>query len=152
MRRLCHFLDPSHPSPCRARTSRLCTLGAAVESSKADHHSRPRQRCRVLQSSTHNPTDHRQYIARIFSYLHITPKQATMAGEVTRKQQKLQIAAEDPPSFHRVGYPDNGWEKAKMEQEISKVCYNDPYARITADQPKETSFWTKARWKARRLQ
>ena len=74
-----------------------------------------------------------------------------MAGEVTRKQQKLQIAVEDPPSFLRVGNPGTGWEKAKMEQEISRICYNDPDGQDTAIFPKEKSFWIKVRREARRL-
>lgn len=72
-----------------------------------------------------------------------------MAGEVTRKAQRSQIAAEGPPSFLllRAGL---GREEAKVEREIRKDWLSDQREEDGAGSPKETSFWTRARWKAAR--
>ena len=111
MRRLCHILDPFHLSPCPARTSRLCQHLAQSEDparliiililvNNVECFS-PRPIILQIIGST-SPVFSRTYTQ--------PPKQATMAGEVTRKQPELQIAAEDPPSFHQAGNPDDGWE------------------------------------------
>ena len=75
-----------------------------------------------------------------------------MAGEVTRKQQKLQIPTEDPPSFIRAGIPSREREKAKVAQEISKVCDTNAIGKNMDMRFKEASFWTKAKRKAKLAQ
>ena len=45
-----------------------------------------------------------------------------MAGEVTRRQPNLRVAAEDPPSFLGAGPYRIGREKAKAEADNGKAC------------------------------
>lgn len=74
-----------------------------------------------------------------------------MAAEVTRRHQKLHIAAEDPPPFLYAWTHGPEREKAKVEREISKVCSSNPTEKEIGYASKETSFWTKARRKARQI-
>ena len=75
-----------------------------------------------------------------------------MAGEVTRRRQKLQIPAEDPPSFLGAGTPDREREKAKVKQEISKVCDTNAVETNMGMRYKEASFWRKAKRKPKVVQ
>lgn len=59
-----------------------------------------------------------QYVHLVHTHI----KQATKAGEVTRRQQKLQITAEDPPSFLGAPTHDLRLEKAEVKADMRKVC------------------------------
>lgn len=69
-----------------------------------------------------------------------------MAGEVTRRQQKL-IVPEPPPIFLGSGSHGLGQAKAEVESDISKYCSNSTTEQTMGLPPKEPCFWTKARRK-----
>ncbi len=77
------------------------------------------------------------------------PTQVAMAGEVTRRQQKLQIPAEHPPIFVRAGTPSRETEKAKVVQEISNVCDTNAAEENMGMRSQEALFWTKAKRKSK---
>lgn len=72
-----------------------------------------------------------------------------MAGEVTRRQQRLQVAAEDPPSFLGAGIYGIGGEKAKAEADISKFGTTNLPDKASAVASKKASLRMKARLKAK---
>lgn len=71
-----------------------------------------------------------------------------MAGEVTRRQQKLQIAAEAPPPFLGPSQ-DLRRDKRKVEPDMRKVYSSNPDEQEVGDPFQDATFWTKARKKAK---
>ena len=75
-----------------------------------------------------------------------------MAGEVTRRQQNLQVAAEDPPCFLDARTFGLRQEKANREADTSKVCSSKVTDKTITLTSKEASLWTKAVLKAEMAQ
>lgn len=69
-----------------------------------------------------------------------------MAGEVTRRQQKL-VEAEDPPIFLGAVARDFGREKWGSELNVSRGYSSDASSKATDCIDKGASRWTRARWK-----
>lgn len=72
-----------------------------------------------------------------------------MAGEVTRRQQKLQVVAEDPLCFFCARIYGVGREKANDETDISKFYSSSKVTEKTTAAASKVSLWTKVEWKAK---
>lgn len=72
-----------------------------------------------------------------------------MAGEVTKEQQKLPIAAEDPPVFLGAGTHRPGREKAEVQAEINKFDSSQHSKQEAENFPEKAASWTQVRWKAK---
>lgn len=72
-----------------------------------------------------------------------------MAGEVTRKQQKLQIPAQDPPIFIQAGTPGREREKAKGGAGDRQGLRYQWIGKNVGTRSQEALFWTKAKRKSK---
>ena len=124
LRRLCHILDPSHPSPCGARTSRLCQHLAQFRD-PARQIIFPVPVDDVECSSSRPIIVHIIAITTVSLHIYTHTQTSTNGWGSDSKTAEAAECRRGSPSFLRPGNPGNGWEKAKMEENTGKVYCND---------------------------